>query len=185
MEKTKEKINKIDAILEQSGAPVLKYFNPGIPPEHLIKLFHEQKIRPDPALIALYEWHNGINFPAEGIIHSVVEIMPMSMFYNLEDMLKTREEMAKWPYVKNASEYLPIFGSSEDDLYLLNNTTGEIFYLSPAATIYGELAFASIDAMLDLIIECYEEKIFTIDHLKGLRCKEDEYFEKLEQYRPI
>jgi hypothetical protein len=179
---TWDRIGKIDSILRQHKAPLLNFFNQGMTKDYLFDFFKKQNIYPNPALIALYEWHNGVRMPAEGICQSTVELMPMGIFYCLDEMIKGRQLVIDYNFMVDPHQFIPLFGSGEDDLHLLNNTTGEIYYFSPAVNVYGELEFNSIDSMLDFIIECYEEKIFTIDPLNGLEVRDDEYYSKLEKY---
>ncbi|HUP12107.1 MAG TPA: hypothetical protein VM187_07850, partial [Niastella sp.] len=73
------------------------------------------------------------------------------------------------------NDYWPVFGSLEDDMYLLKNSTGEIYYISPAVEIYGELEFSSVSNMIDCVNECYQQRIFVIDPIHGLTADLDEY----------
>ena len=181
MTDTKERIAKVEVILKKYDAPVLKYFNPGLAREAIIEFFNENKISLNPALIALYEWHNGVQ--DSNVMQALLEIMPMGMFYSLDIMIKDRAMINGWNFMEIKGDFLPLLGSGEDDIYLLNNSSGEIFYVCPAANIYGELKFKSIDSMLDFIIDCYEEEIFKIDPINGLEVNEDEYHKRIELYR--
>jgi len=180
MASTTEKLQKLESILVVQNAPVLPYLNPRAGREDLLKFFGEQNIEPIPSLIALYEWHNGVRFPVQGIRQSVIEILPMGIFYSLDQLAGSRKDIIRWNYMERPEEYVPLFGSGEDDIFLLKYTSGEIFYLSPAAGSYGEFQFKSIDGMLEFIIECYEQGIFWIDPSSGLEIKEDEYSAKLQ-----
>ncbi|HKZ64833.1 MAG TPA: hypothetical protein VJ111_00690, partial [Chitinophagaceae bacterium] len=90
-----------------------------------------------------------------------------------------------WDYLElgDISEYLPLFGSGEDDVYLLKQTTGEIFYIAPAIQIFDSLEYKSIDSMLDCVIECYEGGIFIIDSETGLDVKYEEWAERQMKHK--
>jgi hypothetical protein len=182
MSSTKEKLQRLESILVEKKAPVLGYLNPGLGREEIHELFVQKKIEPRPDLIALYEWHNGVRYPVAGVLQPVIEIMPMGIFYDLDQQERSWKNVIRWNYMERPEEYLPLFGSGEDDLYLLRHTTGEIYYLSPAAGVYGDLQFKSLDDMLDLIIDCYEEGIFRVDPSRGLEADEYDYFAKMETY---
>lgn len=82
-------------------------------------------------------------------------------------------------YIGDLNQYLPVLGSREGDMYLFQNSTGEIYYISPAVNIYGDLEFRSIDALVDCVNECYQEKVFVIDPQNGL----DADFKKYKKMR--
>jgi hypothetical protein len=182
MAQMKNKLQELEMILTKSNAPVLKYLNPGMAREEIVTFFTRHNINPNPTLVALYEWHNGVFFPFPRLKQAMIEILPMGIFYCLDFMLMSREDVIKWNYLEDPADYLPLFGSGEDDIYLLKNSTGGIFYMSPAVQNFGEFCFRSIDAMLDFIIECYRERVFTIDPEKGLDVNDEEYYPKLERY---
>ena len=179
----KEKINKLEASLIALNAPVIKHFNPGLPKEHILEVFSANNINPDPTLIALYEWHNGTPLEEPGVRQAFIEVLPTGMFYTLKDMIRLKKEFLGWEYLSedlgDMNEYWPVFGSREDDMYLLKNTTGEVYYISPHVNIYGNLEFKSIDALVDCVNECYQEKIFVIDPRNGV----DADFDKYEKMR--
>jgi hypothetical protein len=186
MAQTKNRLQEIESILNEGNAPVLKYLNPGVSRQELLTFFNEQNINPNPALLALYEWHNGINFSVSGMVQSMIEIIPMGIFYSLDFMVMSRKDVIEWNYMEDATDYIPLFGSGEDDIYLLKNSTGEIFYMSPAVQNFGEFVFRSIDTMLDFIIECYREKIITLDPVKGVQAQDYVvYYTKLENYNRL
>ena len=186
MENIDDKLRKLEGILKERNAPVLKYLNPGLQEKEIIVFFVRKGIRINPAIIPLYRWHNGIDFPPEGIYQNIVEIMPMGVFYSLEEVSKSWEDIISWKYFPTPEDFLPIFGSGEDDLYLLKISSGEIFYMSPATgNFLGEFNFRSLDVMFDFIIECYLEKVFTIDPEKGLDFDDVKYIEKQEKYERL
>lgn len=174
----KEKIAQLAATLQACNAPVLDYLQPGLPPEQIVELLAANNIDPHPALIALYEWRNGVSLH-DGIKRTLLDIFPQGVFYSLQDMIKRKKELLEWDYLAydlgDLNEYWPVFGSYEDDMYLLKNTTGEIYYISPAVQLYGELEYTSIDAMITCANECYVQNIFTIDTGRGLRTDHDQY----------
>ncbi len=182
METTLEKLKRLEKILEQGNAPILKYFNAGLKKEEVAIKLLQNDIYPNESLILLYEWHNGVKYK-NGNDFSQIELLPDATFYSLDWALERRSELIDWAIIDSPEFYLPIFGSLEDDLYLLkNDEKGEIYYSSPRATIYAELDFKSIDIMLDVLIDCYNERIFEIDSSSGLSYAIDRYFYKKSQY---
>jgi hypothetical protein len=179
---TEDRLQELEMILKKSNAPVLKYLNPGLAREEIATFFTRHNINPSPALMALYEWHNGVVFPFPEVTQAENEIFPMGIFYCLDFMLMSWKDVIEWNYMEDAADYIPLFGSGESDIYLLKNSTGEIFYMSPAIQNFGEFCFTSIDVLLDFIIECYRERVLTIDPEKGLVVEDEEYFEKKERY---
>ena len=183
MNETEKKLKRLEDLLKENDAPILRFFSPGLSKEFIIEYFNKHSISLRPELMALYEWHNGIDFDAAKVLQPMIEIMPMGIFYTLDFMFSTRSDLTRWNYIENSNEYLPLFGSGEDDLYLLKNATGEIFYLAPASLIRGELWFKSINAMLDCLIECYQEGILKIAPDEGLVVMFDEYEKKRVKYK--
>lgn len=179
MNTIKEKIKQLEATLVACNASVLHYLNPGLPTEQILEVLSANNINPIPGLIALYEWHNGTPYFRQGISSVFLNILPYCFFYSLQDMVRLKREFLSWDHLAenlgNMNDYWPLFGSLEDDMYLLKNTTGEIYYISPAVQIYGDLEFTSIDNMLDFAIECYQQNIFVSDPKRGLRTNFDKY----------
>jgi hypothetical protein len=182
----KERISKLETILKDLKAPVLKYFNSGLERADIVALFKENGIYPNPALMDLVEWHNGIAYPDDGLFDGVVDILVNGTLYSLEEMVSRKEELIDWGILDEPELYLPFMGTVEGEMYLLKNDPGgQVFYLSSAAGIYGKLRFTSIERMLDLVIECYEEKIFTIDETEGLQIDFDGYNAKIKAALPL
>jgi hypothetical protein len=186
MENTKEKLHQLELLLTERKAPVLKYLNPGLSKDLIVDFFNDRNIPIKDDLVALYEWHDGTYFPVENVIQSQIELFPMGIFYSMEYMFKSKEDLMRWDYLEEGlgdlESYLPLFGSGEDDLHLLKIDTGEIYYISPAVQIVGEKEFNSLNDLLDCIIECYEENILKIDHDSGLNVDFDEFIRKKEKY---
>ncbi|MCS3797587.1 hypothetical protein [Niastella sp. OAS944] len=175
----KEKIKQLEAALVACSASVLHYLNPGLPTAQILEVLSANNINPYPGLIALYEWHNGTPYFRQGISSVFLNVLPYCFFYSLQDMVRLKREFLSWKYLAanlgDMNDYWPLLGSLEDDMYLLKNSTGEIYYISPAVQIYGNLEFTSIDKMLDFAIECYQQNIFVIDPKRGLRTDFDKY----------
>jgi hypothetical protein len=176
---TKERIERLDAALHRRNVSLFDYFNPGKTLEELLVLLNANGIAPNESLIAVYQWHNGVRHSSDPY-EPEPELIPNGSLYSLEDMIARRADIVDWGYMPEPENYLAFIGSLEDDLYLLKNPTGEIYYLSPAVQIFGELAFDSIDSMLDFIIECYEEEILPVDQ-GNLETNFDRFFEKLRK----
>lgn len=183
MKKIKNKLFQRELILKEKQAPVLDYLNPGLDKGIIAELLNINKV--NDSFLALYEWHNGISLSNEDIFQSVIEIMPMGIFYSIEDVINTRKDILTWKYLKleHPENYLPFMGSGEDDIYLLENNTGEVFYISPAIQEYGSLEFRSVESMLDCIIECYKKEIFIIDPERGLEANFDRFCTIKEGYK--
>lgn len=175
----KEKIKQLEAALVACNASVLHYLNPGLPTSQILEVLSANNINLYPGLIALYEWHNGTPYFRQGISSVFLNVLPYCFFYSLQDMVRLKREFLSWKYLAkdlgDMNDYWPLLGSLEDDMYLLKNSTGEIYYISPAVQIYGNLEFTSIDKMLDFAIECYQQNIFVVDPKRGLRTDFDKY----------
>lgn len=61
MENTKKRLEQLDVILREKNAPVQRYFNPGLSRQEVVSVFNNKGISASDSLIALYEWHNGID----------------------------------------------------------------------------------------------------------------------------
>jgi hypothetical protein len=179
MDIIKEKIKQLEAALVACNASVLHYLNPGLPREQILEVLSANNINPNPGLIALYEWHNGTPYFRQGVSSVFLNILPYCFFYSLQDMVRLKRELLSWHHLAedlgDMNDYWPLFGSLEDDMYLLKNSTGEIYYISPAVQIFGDLEFTSINSMIDFAIECYQQNIFDIDPKRGLRTDFDKY----------
>lgn len=183
METTLEKLKKLERILEQGNAPILKYFNAGLKREEVVTRLLQKGIYLNESLISLYQWHNGVKYEY-GDNFLKIQIFANATFYTLEWALERREELIDWEIVDYPDQYLPIFGSLEGEMYLLkNDLQGEIYYLSPKANIYGEMQIKSLDKMLDMIFDCYNEKIFEIDPNKGISYIFMEFLNKKKNYQ--
>lgn len=186
MKNTTERLEKLERILKGKHAPILKFFNDGLPRNKVVSFFEENGIKANESLIALYEWHNGIEFYKADVLQPVIELFPMGMLCTLDYIIKKREEIVDdldYLELGDLREYLPLYSGGEDNLHLLKLTTGEIFYISPIIQILGEVEFKSIDSMLDCIIGSYEDGIFTIDPVAGLDVKYEEWEERKERYK--
>ena len=175
-----EKLSRLESILQKHHAPVLQQLQPGRKKEELVAFFEAHGIRPHADLLRLYTWHNGVKDLYCGS-DSVLDLLPMGKFFNLDDLLRMQADFVEWNYLETGDpkELVPLFGSGEDDMYLLNTSSGSVYKLSPAANVYGALAFSSLDEMFGFILECYDEKIFSIDPEEGLLFDSDKYFAKM------
>jgi len=93
--------------------------------------------------------------------------------------------MLAWkPIMNDIAEYWPVFGSVEADYYIMHNSTGEILYLAPLATIYAEeVEFNSLDDLVDCAIACYQNKAFDVDPQQGVTVDYDKYEETRLKYQ--
>jgi hypothetical protein len=173
---TKERIEKLEAALNKRNPYILKCFNPGKTRNELLIFLHGHGIAPNESLIALYEWHDGVH-----ISSPFPYLIPNATFYSLEQMMKTRNDLIDWDCVPDHEDYFPLLGALEMDMYVLKNSTGEIYYLSPAVQIFGRKDFDSIDLMLEFITECYEDEILPIDQ-GSVDVSIDKYFDKKEKW---
>jgi hypothetical protein len=178
---TQNRIERLNKALYSRNASIFDYLNPGKPLDELLLLLNSNGILPNESLIAVYEWHNGVRHSSDPYKREP-ELIPNGSLYSLEYMISRKRDILDWGYLSRPENYLPFIGSLEDDLYLLKNTTGEIYYLSPAVQIFGEKAFGSIDSMLDFIIECYEEEILPVDQ-GNLENNFDRFYEKLRRQK--
>jgi hypothetical protein len=183
MESIKQKLQELESILQKYDAPVLKHLNPGIPKEEIEIFLTQHGIKSNEALISLYEWHNGLDILYGNDL--VLSIFPDGKFFNLNEMVRIKHLFSSWEYleIEHTDEYIPIFGTGEADMYLLNQSTMEVFYLNPNANIYCEPYFKSVNLMIQFIIECYNEEIFIIDPIKGLIVDFDKYYIKSTKRR--
>ena len=137
-------------------------------------------------MIALYEWHNGTPLSEPGVRQAFIEVLPTGVFYTLQDMITRKRELLDWSFLVDflgdLDQYWPVFVSREGDMYLLKNSIGEIYFISPAFNIYGNLEFKSIDALVDCVNECYQEKIFVTDPQNGVVADFDKYEEVRLKY---
>ena len=183
MNSVENKLKILEKILIEQKAPVCSYFNAGVPESHIVEELNSLGMGENGDFVDLYKWHNGIEFPPEGVLSSHIEIFPFATFFSLNYAKQKREEFIKWGIMDNAHLYLPFMGSGEDDAYLLKNEIkGTVYCLSPASNIYGEPFFNSIEGLIDFVLECYNEKILYNDQNEGLIVK-DEYFTKWESRR--
>ena len=172
------KLHWLETKFEEAKAPILEHFNPGISQEEIRSFFLENGIPEHADLIALYEWHNGVK-SIYGLQSRLIDFIPMGSFPNLSEMLALRNDFLSYDYfeVENRHELVPILSGGEDDMHLLRTSTGEIFYSSPGIQVYCDLQFRSLSSMLDFILDCYKEGIFSIDPNEGLLVR-DEYWTK-------
>lgn len=176
---TTEKLIRLEAILKEKKSPVLTYFNDGLLRSEIEAFFISHNIPIHPDLICLYEWHNGVK-SVYGHRGGVTELLPFGTFFNLEEMLLMKDVFKEFELEDDFGDldnYLPILGTGESDMFLLNLSSGEILSFQPMIQIYGDLAFRSIDKMIDCITECLKSGAFTIDEKDGLEVNFDKYGE--------
>jgi hypothetical protein len=140
-------------------------------------VFNANNIKLNDELIQLYEWHNGISFFEKKVTQPYLELLPMGIPYSLEYAIEAKKQILSLDYLEldNLADFLPFFGSGEDDMYLYKQGTGEIYYISPAVQNFGSLEFTSLREMFDFIIECYSIGILNSDSENGLEIDYDEY----------
>lgn len=183
MNSLEQKAAELEELLKKLNAPVLKYLNPGLKEQEIIAFFEEKHMKCHPDMLQLYKWHDGIDFPPEGIYSSLIEIAPFAIFYSLEIMARTFDLFTEWNFIENLNEYLPIFGSGESETFLFKISDGSIHFTSPFVGIYNEPAFRSLEIMFDFFLECYSKNILTVDSETGVEIKEDEYLALEEKYK--
>ncbi len=188
METTKKKLEKLDIILNEKNAPIQRYFNHGLSRQEVVDFFNSRGILASDSLIALYEWHNGVDVTRFHVRQSLIQMFPMGIFCTLDFMMERRSQIIEdldYLQLGDLHQYLPLFSGGEDNLFLYKISTGEIFYISPIIQILGELEFKSIDTMLDCLIEAYLDGTFTIDQEIGLNANYFEFENKKEKYRDL
>lgn len=178
MKELEDKIQRLERFHREANSPIFNYLNPGLPEEEVLAFFDRHSLPVHPDAVTLYRWHNGISIPEEGLNISEGIFWPMACFYSLDMLQESREDLFAMRFVKNPADLLPLFGSTEDDLFLLNAKTGEISYMSPLAGNPGKVIFRSCGELLDFVLECYEEGILTVDAEEGLLIDDDRYFDR-------
>ncbi len=159
----------LELFLVENNAPICKYLNPGLDRLSIIEFLDKEGFILNEEFITLYQWHNGIDFPNEGILSPRVELIPFGIPYSLDLIKKMYQEVAEWAYTDDSALYMPFMGSGEDDLFLIKNEPeSQIYFLSPASIEYFVPSFKSISAMIDFILTCYQEKILIIEPETGL-----------------
>ena len=171
-----EKLQYLELILKKYNAPVLEYLNPGLSKKEVDSFLQLNNISPVQPLTDLYEWHNGIK-TVYGFLGSQTEFLPSLSFFNMNEMYRMKEFFMKSTDAnfKNKNEYIPILGSGEDDMLLLQLSTGQLYFYAPIIQIYGELEFNSLESMLDCIIECFEKGVYSTNPVAGLTVDIDQY----------
>jgi hypothetical protein len=175
----KSKLIALDNILLSQGAPVCKYLNIGAKEPIINDFISSEEIARNLKFIQLYKWHNGINFPQSGVPSSHIELLPFGALFSLSFISEMRKELTGWEIMDNANMFIPFLGSGEDDMYLLkNDTQGMVYFLSPAANVYGDPCFKSIEGLIDFMIDCYNERILINDTIEGLVVDSQKYWPK-------
>ncbi|MDI3319270.1 hypothetical protein [Pinibacter soli] len=168
---TRQRLEILEEIFIQNNSPILKHLNPGLDKSEIELFFKENNIYNNRQLLSVYEWHNGVK-SVYGVLDPLLELIPFGKLFNLTELLQIRNIFFEWGQEdfpgRPLEDYLPFIGSGESDMFLLNLKTGQIFCYQPMIQIFGELAFNSIDKMLDCIIECYSTSAFTTDPVSGL-----------------
>lgn len=187
MTRLREKLTQLDSILHDGKAPLVRFLNPGLSKKEIVAFLTSHNIYPFPDLITLYEWHNGVN-TVYGHHDEEVDLIPFGALFNLREMIQMREIFFEWAEkdFDNLKNYVPILGTGESDMFILNTTTGQVLAYQPMIQIDGELAFHSIEALIDCILECFESGAYCIDQEKGIIIDMDKYHLIQEKHlRPI
>lgn len=176
MNSLRQKLTDLDAILTKTNAPLIRLFNPGLSEEEIISFFQEHKIKLYPTLVTLYEWHNGVK-SVYGHHDEEVDLIPFGTLFNLQEMLQMRKIFREWAEndFEDLDNYLPFLGTGESDMFVLNLTTGEVLAYQPMIQIDGELAFHSIETLVDCILECFDTGAYQVDQQKGILIDMEKY----------
>jgi hypothetical protein len=175
------KLHQLESIFRLANAPILEHFNSGLPKEEIKRFFAENGVPEHPDLIALYHWHNGVK-SIYGLKSDLIDLIPMGCFPNLTEMLALRNDFLSYDYfeVENRHEYVPILSGGEDDMHLLQTSTGQIYYSSPGIQVYCDAQFRSLTSMLDFILDCHNKGIFRLHPQDGLLVREDYWAKKFD-----
>lgn len=175
------KLHQLESIFREANAPILGHLNPGLSEEDIRKFFADNSIPEHSDLIALYQWHNGVE-SIYGLKSDLIDLIPMGSFPNLNEMLALRNDFLSYDYfeVEKRHDYVPILSGGEDDMHLLQASTGQIYYSSPGIQVYCDAQFRSLTSMLDFIVGCYKEGIFRIHPQDGLLVSEDYWTRKFD-----
>lgn len=177
-----QKLTKLDSILIAGNAPLARYFNAGLPKDEIVSFLTSHGIAPHPDLVTFYHWHNGID-TVYGRYEDEVHLVPFGSFFDMQQMLKMRTDFRRWAEddfedlneFENIADLVPLLGSGEDDMYLLNTATGQMLAYQPAIQVFGELVFNSIESLVDVILECFENGAYKIDKGKGIIIEMEQY----------
>jgi len=81
--------------LRNIDAPILKYFNEGLPKEKIVAIFSELHLKPTEEVIELFQWKNGtisdipsgkINFGMNGCLLSLDEHQNVYLFHMIDKL---------------------------------------------------------------------------------------------------
>lgn len=150
----------------------------------------------DSNLAELYSWKNGmqieyIQLDKHGAI--INDTLPINyLFCSYGYFLKLEDAIERYnsDYFKELkdSHFFPIISNEIGDYLLINidqnsRYYGCIFEYSPALLIIEpEVVFKNTTELLSFILDCYTEKIYTIDKVKGLIIDDDKEFILKKKY---
>lgn len=158
----------LENALQKAKSPIVRYLNPGLPKDDILKYFQDLQMTPIKEVIDLYEWHNGIN--DEGLSFGVDFFGLKGFFIPISQIKECYQDRVDESWVVSneplGKYLLPI--SYDDDLMVClkpnSRFLGAVYIISPALLILEPcMIFDSIETMVLGITEAHNLNLYSYD----------------------
>jgi hypothetical protein len=166
----KEELLELEKCLIRAKNPILPYLNSGTPFD--IEKFNAElnvlNMKPTQDMIALYNWKSGL---PEQTWDFNLELFSGGTFIHYLDTISTYKIVLEYEgteFYKLLPIILRPFIGSEDPVMInldeTSSTYGSILYYSAKSTPFGPaLVYDSLHSLIQTIIECYHQNVYTFD----------------------
>jgi len=187
------KLEEVFIVLNNYNLPVVKLLQEPLSKTEIEKSVNKIQVKLHEDILNLYQWKNGVDDSWEFFLSSSW-IFPGAGFYSLKRTIEVYHEFAGSDEFWTNSKFM-VFESGAGDMLIMecdvnSNYYGMIYQYNLGATNYEVMItkYDSLTSLLDTIIKCYNEKIYSIDPLKGVnRINYDFYLREVEiskEYNP-
>lgn len=176
-----DKLNTLFTILAQKKCPIVDLLQRPLTKEEIDVQVESLPLRLPDEIYSLYMWRNGVT-STEKIYSGAGSLIPGAVFYEFSNAVLRYHEYAGKDEFWNSSKFL-VFDSVGGEMHIMecdesSKDFGKIFYHDISALEFDTLIsiYDSLDTMLDTVIECYIEGLYSCDPIKGIKHANDDAF---------
>lgn len=188
-----EKLNTIVEYLTKLNCPIVNLLQSPLENEEIDKLMVDIPISLPNDVISLFKWRNGVDANKDNYI-GATKLFPRAAFYEFSHCINRYKEGAGREQYWDSSKFM-IFESGAGEMYLIecnpdSQNFGTIYLYDLCAIEFDTLIpiYASVASLLDTVLECYSNGIYTCDPLTGVTTENYEMylreFEILKKHNP-
>jgi hypothetical protein len=177
-------IEKLDAILEflvKLNCPLVNLLQPPLEEDEFEKLMAGMPITLPDEVVSLFKWRNGVDSKSDNFLGGTW-LFPRAVFYEFSHTVSRYKEGAGRDKFWNPTKFM-LFETGGGELYLIecnpdSSNFGTIYKYDLCAIEFDTLIpiYDSIESLLDTVLECYSNGIYTCHSLTGVITENDEIY---------